>query len=226
MKKYGGLFCVAMCLFVGIPESKAGPVSSCNAIAANLIANCGFETGGFTGWTLSGNDVPMELNNLYGVEGVDPLDGISPNSGSDQAYFTDLDANATTLSQTIATVPAGEYTVTWFLAQDTVVAAPYSNLFSASFGGVSLVSLTAVPVEGYTEYSYKVAATSSTSALSFTIGDDLGEVLLDDVSVVQTPEPPAWTLLLTGMMASVLLSRRKLRQLLTVPPTSASTATH
>jgi hypothetical protein len=164
-------------------------------------------------WNLSGNDVPAELNNLYGVEGADPLDGISPLSGSYQAFFADLVANSTTLSQSIATVASDSYTVSFYLVQDTAVSAPYSNAFSASFGGDSLVGLTALPVESYTEYSYTADATSSSSLLSLTFGNDLGEFLVDDISVVQnapTPEPPAWTLVLLGTISSAFLWKRSM----------------
>jgi len=215
MRKTCGLICVAFCLFLAAPQSRA--VSICNATAGNLVANCGFETGDFTSWTLSGNDVPGELNNLYGVEGVDPFDGISPNSGANQAFFADLVANATTLEQDIATTATDMYTVSWFLAQDTMVGSQptETNAFSASFGGTTLTNLTAVPVEGYTKYSYTVTATSSSSVLSLTLGNDLGEFLLDDISVVNdtpaaTPEPPAWTLMLVGLMGSALLWKRGL----------------
>jgi hypothetical protein len=211
MRKTCGLICVAFCLFLAAPQSKA--ISICSATAGNLVANCGFETGDFTSWTLTGNDVPIALNNLYGVEGVDPFDGISPNSGANQAFFADLDANATTLQQAIATTASEMYTVSWFLAQDTPVGTQptETNAFSASFGGVTLANLTAVPVQGYTEYSFVVAASSSSSVLSLTLGNDLGEFLLDDVSVVpvvSTPEPPAWTLMLVGIMGSLLFWKR------------------
>jgi hypothetical protein len=214
MKILCGFICAAFCLLLSVPASAT---SLCNSISGNLVADCGFETGSFTGWTLSGNDTPFELGNLYGVEGVDPFDGISPNSGSDQAYFGDLVANSTTLSQTIGTTAAATYMVSFFLAQDTAVGTQptESNAFSASFGGVVLDNLTGVPVEGYTEFSFLTTATSSSSVLSLTVGDDLGEFLLDDVSVVKeasgtttTPEPAAWMLMLTGMIGIGLLYKR------------------
>ena len=172
------------------------------------MANCGFETGDFTGWTLSGNDVPGELGNLYGVEGVDPFDGISPNSGNYQAYIADLVANATTLSQTIGTVAGDAYQVSFYLAQDTAIVAPYSNEFAASFGGDTLVSESAMAVQGYTYYSFSVDATSPSSTLSLTLGNDLGEYLLDDVSVIATPEPSSWMLAAAGVLACMFLRRR------------------
>lgn len=202
MRRTSGFICVVFFLLLCVSESKA---TSCSLIAKNLVANCGFETGDFTGWSLSGNDVPGALNNLYGVEGVDPFDGIPPNSGSFQAFFGDLVANSTTMQQTIATTISDMYEVSFFVAQDTAIAAPYSNAFSASFGGKT-ISMTGVPVEGYTEYSFVGTASSSSSTLSLTFGDDLGEFLVDDISVVQVvPEPPAWTLMLAGIMGSLLL---------------------
>jgi flagellin len=213
MKNYIAPSCIALCLFLAATQSRASV--GCTSIPGNLVANCGFETGDFTSWTLSGNDVPGEAGNLYGVEGTDP-DGISPHGGADQAFIGDLDSNATTLSQTIATTATDDYTISFWLAQDTAPTTGYGNELLASFGGTSLASLSDVAIEGYTKYSYTVAATSSSSVLDITLGDGLGEFLLDDVSVVQdasappVPEPPAWTLMLTGIMGIGLLSRRGL----------------
>jgi hypothetical protein len=208
MKTTCGLICAVFCLFLAVPQSKAGSI--CDAVSGNLVANCGFETGDFTGWILSGNDVPAELGNLYGVEGTDPFDGISPHSGSYQAYIADLVANSTTLSETLTTIPGHEYLVSWYLAQDTAILAPYSNAFSVSFGPATLVSLTAVPVEGYTYYSSPATATSSSTTLSLTLGNDLGEFLLDDVTVSAVPEPAAWTLALGGVALAFILHRIRL----------------
>jgi len=204
--------CAMLCLVAVQRQAVAGSISICSGVATNLVANCGFETGDFTDWTLSGNDVPMELENLYGVEDIDPFDGIAPNSGSDQAYFADLDANSTTLSETIVTIPGVLYQISWYLAQDTAPGATYSNLFSASFGATLLTNLTAVPAQGYTPYTFSVTAETASTVLSFTLGDDLGEFLLDDVVVSaagSTPEPGTWFLLLgAGGLAGILAAFR------------------
>ena len=206
MKIFSALFGAVFCLLLGLPQGRASSI--CSTVPNNLVANCGFETGDFTAWTLSGNDVPIELGNLYGVEGADPFDGISPFSGLFQAYFADLVSNATTLSQTLATVPGKVYTVSWLLAQDTAVGTGYTNAFSASFNGAPLVNLAAVPVEGYTKYSYTGLATGSSTVLSLTLGDDLGEFLLDDVEVAVAPEPAAWQLGMGGLCLACLLARK------------------
>lgn len=216
MRTFFSVICAVLCLLAVQSQAVAGPVSICNAVATNLVANCGFETGDFTSWTLSGNDVPMELGSLYGVEGTDPLDGIPPNSGSDQAYFADLDANATTLSETLPTIPGMSYQISWYLAQDSAVVAPFSNEFSASFGGTTLTSLTGVPVQGYTQYSFFATAPTASTVLSFTVGNDLGEFLLDDVVVTTTtivtvagPEPGTLLLLLSAASLSGILAARR-----------------
>ena len=198
-------------------QGQAVAASVCDATAGNLVANCGFETGDFTSWTLTGNDTPLSEGVLYGVEaGADPVDGIVPHSGDNQAFFADLVANETTLSQLIATIAGDTYAISFYVAQDTApggLCGPVlcTNQLSASFDGTLLTNLSAVPVEGYTSYSFVDTATDASSALDITLGNDLGEFLLDDVVVTDTtpaatPEPSAWILMLaacviTGMAA-------------------------
>jgi hypothetical protein len=211
MRTLSAFICASFCLLAFQGRAAATSVSICDSTAGNLVSNCGFETGDFTSWTLSGNDVPTELGYQYGVEGQDPLDSISPNSGNYQAFFADIDANATTLSQSIATTSGDEYQISFYLAQDTPVGGGYSNLFSASFGGTTLTSMTAVGVQGYTQYSYDAVASASSSVLSFTLGNDLGEFLLDDVVVTSaTPEPGTWLLLSAAAGLCLLLRGRRI----------------
>ena len=49
------------------------------ASAANLIVNGSFETGDFTGWTLSGNTGVTGVTGSFG--------GVDPEDGSFQAFF-------------------------------------------------------------------------------------------------------------------------------------------
>jgi len=213
MRKILACLRTAFCLFLLVPQSKADT-------ATNLLTNGSFQTGDFSGWTLSGNDVPGQEGGLYGVEqGADLLDGISPVDGdsSYQEWFADQRSNATTLSQVLATVIGDEYPVSFYLAQDGVPNTgdtnpnEYGNSFSASFGGNPLMS-GSVPFEGYTLYTFTTAATSTSSVLSLTLGNDLGQFLLDDVSVQDitpsaspVPEPADWTMMLAGIMGCLLL---------------------
>jgi hypothetical protein len=216
MKTVCVLSCAAFGLFLGAPQSRA---DTCG-VAGNLVANCGFESSlTFTSWTVSGIDTPGGEGNLYGVEaGADLLDGISPHGGTNQAFFADLVPNSTTISQNIATSISQEYAVQFYLAQDTTPTSadcggtPCTNKMVVSFGGVTLSTLNAVPVEGYTLYSFTTIATSTSSALSLTLGNTPGQFLLDDISVSAVPEPISWVLMLSMMAGCVIVRKFRSRK--------------
>jgi hypothetical protein len=193
---------------LGATQVRAASLSYCDTISSNLVVNCGFETGDFTAWSLSENDVPGEQGNLYGVEGTDPINNTSPD-GSYQAYIADLVSNSTTLSQSLATVAGDEYAISFFLLQDTAPVGGYSNDLSVSFGGDVLVTDLGVPAQVYYfGYHFYGVASSNSTTLSITLGNDLGRFLLDDVLVTSAPEPSTWVLAFSGA-ALVFLFRRK-----------------
>jgi hypothetical protein len=215
MKTTQRLVSLAVGLLLGASAGLAA-AAPCTATAGNLVTNCGFETGTFSGWTLAGNDVPGEQDNLYGVEGSDPFPlpaGTAPNSGSFQAYFSDLVANPTTLSQSVATTAGGHYALSFYIAQQPVGPGTAANSLSVSFGGSVLGVLTNVPMEGYTQVTYAFTATSASSLLSLSFGDDIGEFLLDDVRVTAVaapvPEPSSTALVGAGLIALGFTQRRR-----------------
>jgi hypothetical protein len=204
-------------------QGQAVAASICDGTAGNLVLNCGFETGDLTSWTVAGNDTPLSEGVLYGGElGADPFDSILPNSGAGQAFVADLVANATMFSQVLATTPGDTYAVSFYLAQDTAPgglcgAVQCSNELQASFDGISLVATSAIPVEGYTQYSYTETAADASSTFSITLGNDLGQFLVDDVvvadtTVASTPEPSAWLLMLAACGITGVAGVKKFRR--------------
>ena len=163
------------------------------------VVNGGFETGDFTGWTLTNN---------IGPNGVDSG---SPHSGTYEAFFGQATADGlVSLSQDVATTPGASYTFSfWVMAEAGSEFSGAPDEFKASFGGTVLLDLVNVAAFPYTEYTYTVTASSPSSEVRFDVANDASFFDLDDVSLsaIAVPEPGSFILLVIGVPGIVMLVR-------------------
>jgi uncharacterized repeat protein (TIGR03803 family) len=156
----------------------SGPASIAATVApvySGLVLNGGFETGDFTGWTVSGSDT----NDIFVDDGSQS--GINPHSGN---YLIALGpvGSVSYLSQTLATKPGAAYSLSfWLNIPDGLT----NNEFLVSWGGETLFDETNLPaIPGWTNFQFSAVATNSNTVLQFGSEDDNSYLGLDDISVV------------------------------------------
>ena len=145
---------------------------------SNLVANGNFATGNFTDWTLGGNDSNASSPQLF----------IDTNAEGGSTYAVGMGSMGAdgTLSQTIATTAGQTYTLSFWLQNE----GSGGNDFAAIWKGQTLLSLTNAAKFGYTEYTYTVTATGSTTTLEFSAANNPSQWDLDNISLTANSTPP------------------------------------
>jgi hypothetical protein len=180
------------CLIGGLAVSLSAGPSICDGTAGNLVANCGFETGDFTAWTLTGN------TGFTGVTG-----GGYANSGNFGAFFGQVGSDGF-LSQTLPTV-AGTVGVSFYLFSPGGT----PNDFTVSWDGVDIgPDLVNSGAFAYTQYAFNLTSLGN-DTLRFTFRQDPSFWGLDDVVVAQTPEPGTMGMLFLGLGTVIHAVRRR-----------------
>jgi hypothetical protein len=156
----------------------AGLAIAGTAKADSQVVNGGFETGSFSGWTLTG--IPS-----YTLVASFSMGAYHPYQGSDYALLGSYGAESY-LSQTVGTTPGDWYSITYALASDG--GAP--SEFSVLAGGSELSDVSNLPKSDYVlDSSPAFQAVSSSTTIEFGSRDDPGYLLLDDVSISQVSAP-------------------------------------
>ena len=160
--------------------SYATPVSPVQLVGP-VVANGGFETGDFLGWSAS--------NWLLGTNYISSAPRFA-HSGNYGLRMPLPGAGAGGLAQTLSTTPGGNYLLSFWLNCDGLT----PNEFSAAWNGTNLLDKLNLPNLGWTNLQFTVAATGTNTTLAFNFSDASGYFGLDDISAVQLTQP-----VITGM---------------------------
>jgi len=168
------------------------------AAHADIVANGGFETGDFTGWTQFGDTT---------FSGVDTF---APHSGTYAAFFGPVAAQGG-ISQTLTTQPGHFYSISfWLMTEGDANGNATPNSFAFNWnGGPAELTLVNNPVSAYTHYTFSLPATAATTDLRFTFQDVPAFFDLDDVSAA-VPEPGSMAL--AGLGAALLAAFKRRRR--------------
>jgi hypothetical protein len=193
-------------------------------LAGNLVANGGFETGDFTGWTVNTQGwnfttvtsaVPPASNIFGGGVNYAPVEGnFLAALGTPGINFSPPEE----VSQTIATIPGDTYKFSFAYFIGPAGGGDQNNSFSAFFGANNPVNITndqSFTTDGngnviWATYSGVFAATSRSTAVEFFSGNTQWGNGLDAVSVTfVAPEPSSIALISLAGVGLVLAARRR-----------------
>jgi hypothetical protein len=161
---------------------------------AELIVNGGFETGNFSGWSVSPSD--------------DPFISVGSDNPHSGRFAADLGTIGELghISQSFADTPGQALTVSFWFASD----GEQPNELRARFDGITRFDEINGGPHGYVQESFAVVATGH-DTLTFDERNDPGFLNLDDVSVAARaiPEPTSLSLLGAALIGLGIARRRR-----------------
>lgn len=197
LRVHHGIFSIAISSFLLAP-----------AAFANLVQN-----GNFDADNPNPGTAPLDWTLTNAPSGSDFFVGPGPNYGAlsapNSANFGATGAYDDTLFQTLTTAPGATYNLTFYLAHDS---SDSENDFSAIWNGTTVLSLVNSSDFNYTEYTYNVTATGTSTVLAFSGREVPAWYGLDNVSVAATPEPGFFGVSGIGLAllyAAVAVQRRR-----------------
>ena len=162
-------------------------------VGQSLVQNGGFETGDFTDWVLVGGTIVGG----YLYDGVENASFVSPNDGASYVHSGNYAAvlgesgQSATLSQSVPTVPGENYLLSFWLIDPTSLTTQIFEVnwstngtdFSALYGSTNPQDFS------WTNLTFVVTATGTSSTLQFAAENDQDYFGLDDVSLTPIPKP-------------------------------------
>ena len=152
-------------------------------IIGPMVANGGFESDDFLGWTRAGPSVDVHVI----------TNTVSAHSGFATAEMGTV-GTLSHLSQTLNTLPGTNYLVSFWLKSDGTT----PSEFVARWNGTILIDQPGFTAGPWFNLKYTVKATGTNSLLDFGFRDDVGFINFDDVSVVPLIHPAITGITLAG----------------------------
>lgn len=178
-------------------------VSTPASAVTNLVANGGFEAGSFISWT--GTSTGLNGFTTTTITSV-PADVFA---GTYAARLRTVGQNTNTLAQTITTINARPYVLSYVLKNSDNRGRVIDNLTVTS--GTTVTVFGDRPSFGFTPFSQYFVANGTSTLISFAFRHTSPAFFLDEVVVTAVPEPATWGLMLAGFGMLGFAMRRRSR---------------